>query len=229
MSQIQKKTDAQPIAALTQYMKELSSTGEFSDLTIKCGDQELRVHKTYVCPHSSWFRAALAGKFKEESHDHNILTLDHDEPEVIKARIHYCYHLTYNNGSRGEEAAATFAVKVYAAADKYNMLPLCKMAASNFSKVLDPNQDLDGFIAAIEAVDEMTGDDALWDLVMPKVAENAEWLSDVEEFSSLVRESPTLRKKLIKCAGKGGPSSPQISNDGGYAGGYGSGGRTLGS
>jgi hypothetical protein len=45
---------------MISYMQisRLRDNGAYSDLTIKCGDAEFRVHKCIVCPQSTFFRNA---------------------------------------------------------------------------------------------------------------------------------------------------------------------------
>src|SRR5947207_15393716 len=44
-------------------MLGLLESGKYSDLTLTCGDDEYRVHRAIVCPHSAFFEAACGGDF----------------------------------------------------------------------------------------------------------------------------------------------------------------------
>ncbi|KAM0234351.1 hypothetical protein ACHAP5_010117 [Fusarium lateritium] len=55
---------AKPILPGAQSLAKLLDTGDYSDLTIICGKDRYKVHKAIVCPRSSFFKAAVGGKFK---------------------------------------------------------------------------------------------------------------------------------------------------------------------
>ena len=42
---------------------ELFTTGKYSDFTVFCGNREFRLHRSIVCPRSSFFASALDSNF----------------------------------------------------------------------------------------------------------------------------------------------------------------------
>lgn len=42
-------------------------SSKYSDLVIRCGDREFKVHRAVVCPRSTFFAAACDGYFKASS------------------------------------------------------------------------------------------------------------------------------------------------------------------
>lgn len=140
----------------------------------------------------------LIGPAQEAAEQQNVIALDDDDPEVMQTLFHFLYNFTYDDNS--SESPAPFAVKVYAVADKYDIPSLRALAAQKLANVADPAGDLDDFIAAICNVDEFTSpeDSTLWDIVIPKIGENLDWLADNEKFFALVKDMPALNKKLLK-------------------------------
>jgi hypothetical protein len=54
-------------AAYTKAVNVLLQSGKYSDLTLRCGGREFRVHRPIVCPHSPVFEAICSGEFKEST------------------------------------------------------------------------------------------------------------------------------------------------------------------
>lgn len=49
--------------ALPSMLGELLVSGDYSDFTITCKGRTFNVHRAVVCPQSSFFAAALNGRF----------------------------------------------------------------------------------------------------------------------------------------------------------------------
>ncbi|TKA73843.1 hypothetical protein B0A55_07618 [Friedmanniomyces simplex] len=218
--------------ALTVGVKELYSTGLYSDLTIVCRGREFRVHKAVLHTQSSVFRSMLGGKFRK------TLALDHDDPDVLATLLHFLYNFTCppnrSGGATNPEAqASSFTVHVYALADKYDVPALRSLAVAQLTRLLDPKREnLEGFLAAIRAIDECTADNTLWEIVIPRIVGNMAWLVEEEGFFALVQEMPGLNRKLLvgSAEGFGGGRAkavvqPQAEEQDGY---YSAGGRRLG-
>ncbi|KAL8902723.1 MAG: hypothetical protein Q9207_004435 [Kuettlingeria erythrocarpa] len=94
-----------PHQALTSKLTSLLDSGEYSDLTIKCSDQEFRVHRMFVLPASKVFTAACRRGFKE-AHDGIIDLSDHDL-DTVKRVISYLYTADYID--EDHPAAATIS------------------------------------------------------------------------------------------------------------------------
>ncbi|KAG7147600.1 Protein roadkill like protein [Verticillium longisporum] len=52
--------DQTPEQALKEGMKRLRISGDYTDMTIICGDMEYQVHKAIVCPRSKYFDAMFS-------------------------------------------------------------------------------------------------------------------------------------------------------------------------
>ncbi|KAG5659615.1 hypothetical protein KAF25_002174 [Fusarium avenaceum] len=71
----------------------LLTTGDYSDLTIICGDDRYEVHKAIVCSRSPFFKRACDGNF-EESQTSEVKLPD-DDPVAVQMMIEYLYRHTY--------------------------------------------------------------------------------------------------------------------------------------
>ncbi|KAF4443092.1 hypothetical protein FACUT_1646 [Fusarium acutatum] len=80
-------------SAQSQALVDLLKTGDYSDLTISCGQDQYRVHKAIICPRSHFFEAACSGEFKEGQKGE--IDLPDDDPVAERMMIQYLYHDTY--------------------------------------------------------------------------------------------------------------------------------------
>ena len=96
-------------------MLGLLESGKYSDLTLTCGDDEYRVHRAIVCPHSAFFEAACGGDFavnypstesigpastkadgNQEASSRTIALVD-DDPETVRRMLSYMYTFDYQD------------------------------------------------------------------------------------------------------------------------------------
>jgi len=96
-------------------MLGLLESGKYSDLTLTCGDDEYRVHRAIVCPHSAFFEAACGGDFavnypsaesigpvstkadgNQEASSRTIALVD-DDPETVQRMLSYMYSFDYQD------------------------------------------------------------------------------------------------------------------------------------
>ncbi|EUC29999.1 hypothetical protein COCCADRAFT_39729 [Bipolaris zeicola 26-R-13] len=74
--------------ALGVRMRCLDS-GEYSDLTIKCGNDVHKVHKMILCTQSDFFAGAV--RFPGKESEQSNIDLPEDEPAIIKLIMGYFY------------------------------------------------------------------------------------------------------------------------------------------
>lgn len=74
-------------------IESLWTSGMYSDLTIRCGFEEYKVHRSIICPRSTFFAAACNGKFEEAKTA--TITLNDDDPKTVERMLLYLYKLDY--------------------------------------------------------------------------------------------------------------------------------------
>ena len=197
-------------------MHSFLATGEYSDLTISCNGKTFKVHKMILHGSSPVFKKLLSGKFKviqksnsmseclltfdQEAQDKSgVVSLDDDDAEALKSLIHYLYHQVYNDAFLQDKNSMSFAVKVYAIADKYELTGLQRLAAQRFGNICNPNTNLDDFINSVYLIDESTNpnDQALWKIVIPVIKSDISFLLDLKEFNDLLANVNGLTGKVL--------------------------------
>jgi hypothetical protein len=148
----------------------------------------------------------------QEAHENASIIRVYDSMSAFKTLLHHIYNLTYKECIAAGDNAMTFAVKVYAVADKYDVKGLQHQAASKLKNVLDPNKNIKDFVAAIKEVDESTNpaDPTLWNIAISAIKANITMLRKHNEFLDLVFERKALNVKLLSEL-NGSPSPPLAS------------------
>ena len=133
---------------------------------------------------------------QEAQENHAVIELE-DEVDALQALIHYLYHFTYNDSF--VESTMSFAVRVYAIADKYQVPQLQSLAAKRFKTLCDPTTDLDDFVNSITLVEDCTSpnDNTLREIVFPAIENNITLLLESEKSRILILEMPDLTIKVL--------------------------------
>ncbi|KAI8938336.1 hypothetical protein NX059_005987 [Plenodomus lindquistii] len=96
---------------LLATVQELLTSGNYSDLTVKCGNDVYKVHKNIVCSRADFFARAI--KFGGKEAEENEIELPEDQPEVIKLLMQYLYESEYEprlpDGKTSSHAVSTAA------------------------------------------------------------------------------------------------------------------------
>ncbi|KAF2459116.1 hypothetical protein BDY21DRAFT_267532, partial [Lineolata rhizophorae] len=66
---------------------------KYADLTVTCGTDVYRLHKSVVCPRSDFFAKACEGNFKEGRD--SVIHLDDDDGLAVRLMVYFFYHLDY--------------------------------------------------------------------------------------------------------------------------------------
>ncbi|KAI0130419.1 hypothetical protein BJ170DRAFT_620108 [Xylariales sp. AK1849] len=78
---------------LLRSLKEIFTSGLYSDLKISCGDNHHRVHRAIVLPRSPLL-ASLCEEIHTDIDQHGIVIPDED-PQAVEMMLHYLYTLDY--------------------------------------------------------------------------------------------------------------------------------------
>ncbi|KAK3994360.1 BTB/POZ protein [Cladorrhinum sp. PSN332] len=110
--------------------EQLFQSGLFSDVTVKCGDREWKLHKNILCSRSIWFSKALNGRF-EEAHT-GIVNIQDFDPEAVNWVLEYLYSgkCDIRQLKPESQAETTFVtcIEVYTVADYFAVENLTKIA-----------------------------------------------------------------------------------------------------
>ncbi|RPA74174.1 POZ domain-containing protein [Ascobolus immersus RN42] len=87
------KPPPKPAATIHDATLQLLQTGRFSDLTLKCGGEEFKVHKSVLCMQSSFFSACMDSGLKESKS--NVIQLTDENVEDVKRMLAFLYGGSY--------------------------------------------------------------------------------------------------------------------------------------
>ncbi|KAK3334164.1 hypothetical protein B0T19DRAFT_484060 [Cercophora scortea] len=87
------KAEEETRKELMGSLHKLFENGLYSDLTIKCGPDEYKVHKAIVSTRSKFFKACDNDFFVEGRT--GVVELREVDPVAVKLMVHFFYHLDY--------------------------------------------------------------------------------------------------------------------------------------
>ncbi|CAG9951764.1 unnamed protein product [Clonostachys rosea f. rosea IK726] len=217
---------------LMRSVRSLFFTGDYSDCTIICGNYELRMHKSIICPRSRVFAAMFTHGLKEI--ETGVARLDDEDPEAVRSLLYYMYHLDYpcrdssglvkaNDGEsevgapdpltspRSESVMYPDApnlihhCRVYCLADKFDVGSLKSLAAEKFEEEAINYWDHPLFIEAAREVyaTSPTNDLGLRSVVVTTLQGHHQLL-DTPGVQGLLRESQLAFDLLMDSRRKGG-------------------------
>ncbi|KAK5128614.1 hypothetical protein LTR08_004043 [Meristemomyces frigidus] len=136
-------------AMLPKGMQGLLETGNFSDLTVICGERTWKLHKAVICPQSSFFMKAFLGDYTEAKT--NKIELRADDPAIVDAMIQLFYKQSYDAPSQEspEVSPASFHVQVHNIGDKYDSVPLQERATDYFKSIADKEVNIAGYAGMV--------------------------------------------------------------------------------
>jgi hypothetical protein len=81
--------------AISKAATLLYTTGDYSDLEVRCKDVSLKAHKNILCIQSQWFAKAVAEKRFLEGTT-NVIMINEENPESVTAMVQYLYTGDYS-------------------------------------------------------------------------------------------------------------------------------------
>ncbi|KAK0736633.1 BTB/POZ protein [Apiosordaria backusii] len=120
--------------------EKLLETGLFSDVVVKCGSKEWKLHKAILCTRSVWFEKALTGQFQEAST--GVVTIQDFEPEAVEWVIRYIYTgvcdiATLKGPEKTTKTNFVTSFEVHSIADFFALTPLAKIALDTLTAEFD--------------------------------------------------------------------------------------------
>ncbi|KAK1917861.1 hypothetical protein P3342_000578 [Pyrenophora teres f. teres] len=213
------------------YISSCLTSGDYSDLTIKCADETFNVHKIIVCMQVEFFARAV--KFGGKETQENVIYLPDDDPKVIYFLLRYLYTGQYDSELLGPpdpardeplehpklaiifsdiynaalEAVALHCLlhsKMYAVVDKYNVVGLKELSQKLFTLSCKALWYNDAFVRAIEHAFSTTvcNDLGLRQPIMETIAEHLELMHKPEMQVLMAEHSDLAIGVLLKAAGK---------------------------
>ncbi|KAI6855623.1 hypothetical protein KC338_g8795 [Hortaea werneckii] len=121
----------EPLAPLVNGLKRAFDSSDHTDLTIICQGRQWKVHKVVLCAQSEWFKKSCGDRWKEGKG--GTITLEEGVAQVIDAMVHWFYEFDYGT-SKDIENPLVLDVQVYAAAEKYLLPNLKRLAVTKFEQ-----------------------------------------------------------------------------------------------
>ncbi|KAI8633609.1 BTB/POZ protein [Xylariaceae sp. FL1651] len=186
------KTDNSLYASLRKYF----DNDVFSDATIRCGEQEFKVHALILSAQSEFFAKSFSGPWKESQGGKQI-NLEDVDVSVVEAMLYFMYHFEYSNVYGA--STMVFNAQVYSIADRYIVPALKKYAKEKFSSAIRCGWSMDDFPLAIaEAYSSTPEEDrGLRDLVVETCNKNLNQLSKNQAFREALQATVGFAADLV--------------------------------
>jgi len=195
--------------------EELMDSGKYSDLTIKCGDQEFRVHRAIVCSRSKPLAAMVDGNWKES--EIGVIELNEDPPEMVKKMIQFLYTLQYddNRGNTLEHDVPSESHKenpetaegplltnahLFVLGDIYDIHGLREYARSRYEEIVKDRWNNEFFSQSIHLVYEKCTEESLKGVMVQTAQENIGVLLEREEFLQLLTTFADFGSSLLQAS-----------------------------
>ncbi|KAJ3578727.1 hypothetical protein NPX13_g1838 [Xylaria arbuscula] len=134
-----------------QSDEQLLVSGTFSDVTVKCRDQDWALHRNILSSRCRFFRKALQTDTFKESKEH-VIELHDQDPDHVRWIIHFIYTGKLPKGFetliRGQASEMIALVDLYTAADFFMLDRLCTHAIKILYDILyEHSKGLHAFIS----------------------------------------------------------------------------------
>lgn len=92
---------------------------------------------------------------------------------------------------------SAFVISLYAVADKYDVPRLRQLILEHLNKTCHPSNVAD-FVDALHVVDGYTSNNAVWDVLIPKIKANLKTLLGDETFRDVIIKQPVMTFQLLE-------------------------------
>ncbi|KAK4503126.1 hypothetical protein PRZ48_006553 [Zasmidium cellare] len=149
-------------------LRRLLASEDNPDLTIICESNQWKVHKSVVCSQSSFFKAACKKEWTAstpeqssrvstypEQSDTSVINIG-SSTKIVNVMINFMYHSTYSDEwfttSQADCGPMAFNLKVFNAADLYDIPGLRKLAQAKLLSRLDEMASFEDFRDTIKVL-----------------------------------------------------------------------------
>ncbi|OTA98738.1 hypothetical protein M426DRAFT_17146 [Hypoxylon sp. CI-4A] len=190
---------------LKESGRDLLESGNFSDVTVSCGNRTWKLHRAVICVRCPYFNTVFSGSSKEATTSR--FTLKDQIPEDVDGVIRYLY-----TGEITKEFAAQGPVELARAAELFQLRGLMnkavEIAGNIFQKLRDshrnpyeaPCGDIDVFFHAAKIA--YNSDSTFYAPLRERVVQfamNTQYLAIKEKrFLGLLDEIPEMAVDLLK-------------------------------
>ncbi|PNS20446.1 hypothetical protein CAC42_5896 [Sphaceloma murrayae] len=206
-----------PTTSVTQGIRSLFTNEDpFSDLIIRCGGDEYRVHKAVLCSQSQWFKIACQLEHFKEGEE-SFITIptrdsdseDEDGDSAVQDRVSSTQAILsflYGNDDYADKVAGpdrlVHLVRLHIAADKY-LIPamvddVYAKFTSELSNIKDPRPDYD-FARLLDVVysEAPAHLDGLKVALISWITETRDDLFDAPGVTDVINRHPDLSLALF--------------------------------
>jgi hypothetical protein len=199
---------------MTAGLKKHFDDAQYSDMIVRCRDDEYRVHRVIVSSHSQWFSKVCA-KVPPDDPSSQTVDLSADDPDAVDAMLQYFYQLDYADTFLGLSSVGYTIytllphIDVYLLAERYSIPGLKQLACEKFearaSMLSRVEVSKDKFFQAIRIIYASTrpGEDDLRKVAVKLCADHAEQYilqggKTAARVFKLMDEIPAFRMDFIK-------------------------------
>ncbi|KAI3326015.1 hypothetical protein HD806DRAFT_488902 [Xylariaceae sp. AK1471] len=169
------------------FLAAKRESGEYTDFTLVCQGQELRVHKLFVCGQSPMMAAAIRTEFEEAKTDALEVNFDLVACQLM---IDFLYTGDYSLPESTSDANQLVDVlrchlEVNTMADYYQIDPLCQLSTTKFQTIIEDEWSADIFTTILEMEFRNAGNVGFYKIVASVATAHLTELSTHAAFSKL--------------------------------------------
>ncbi|RYP53831.1 hypothetical protein DL768_001282 [Monosporascus sp. mg162] len=122
------------VGTFVRHDEKLLTSGNFSDVEVRCGDKSWKLHKLILSSRCAWFDKALNGEFMEASS--GVVTIDNFEPDKVYPMILFIY-TGKSPCPDPDDIQFLPLISLYELGDYFLLPELCEVALAQLKAKLD--------------------------------------------------------------------------------------------